>query len=72
MQEADCIEHLGQRLIFRAEDQRVVDLIVEFLVADLMFAVAGLCDIWTMKHTKMNLFLKLPLAKKHYHRSGCT
>lgn len=51
MQEADCIELLGQRLIFRAGDQRVVDLIVEFLVADLMFAVAGLCDIWTQKES---------------------
>lgn len=71
-EEADCAEHFGQRLISRAADQRVADLIAEFLVADLVFAVAGLCDIWTVKHIKMYLFLKLLLSKKHYHGSGCT
>lgn len=33
-----------------------------------MLAVAGLCDMWTVKHIKIGLVLKLLLAKKHDHK----
>lgn len=59
-------------LSLRDVDRRITDLIPEFLVADLMFAVPGLCIIWTVKPMKLYLFLKLPLAKNHCHGTGCT
>lgn len=54
-------------LSLRDADRRIADKTPEFLVAGLMFAILGLCIIWTVKHVKLYLFLKLPLAEKHCH-----
>lgn len=56
MQEGEHVEYFLQRLSFRDTDRRTADLTLEFLVAGLLFAVRGLCDIWTVKHIKCICF----------------